>query len=106
MGIERMFAYRPGSDNVGVDPSFETAVIEVIRALRPGEVASYGEIAEEAGFPRAARAVGTLLSRTSGLPWWRVVRADGRLASGKVDEQRRRLEKEGVKVVRGRVVGH
>jgi methylated-DNA-protein-cysteine methyltransferase-like protein len=100
-----MFAYPGPADNVGVEPSFETAVIEAIRALKPGEVASYGEIAEEAGFPRAARAVGTLLSRTSGLPWWRVVRADGRLASGKPEQQRRRLEKEGVRVVGGRVVG-
>lgn len=83
--------------------SFEREVIAAIRRLRPGEVASYGEIAEEAGFPRAARAVGTLLSRTSGLPWWRVVRADGRLASGKTEDQRRRLEKEGVTLVGGRV---
>ena len=100
-----MFAYRYRTHNGGVEPSFESEVTKVIRALRPGEVASYGEIAEEAGFPGAARAVGTLLSRTAGLPWWRVVRADGSLASGHPEEQRKRLEKEGVKVVRGRVVG-
>ena len=88
-----------------MEPSFESEVIKAIRALRPGEVASYGEIAEEAGFPGAARAVGTLLARTSGLPWWRVVRADGSLASGHLEEQRKRLAKEGVKVVRGRVAG-
>lgn len=83
--------------------SFETAVIRAIRALKPGEVASYGEIAEEAGFPRAARAVGGVLSRSDGLPWWRVVRADGRLVAPKEREQARLLSKEGVSVVGGRV---
>lgn len=84
--------------------SFETSVIRAIRALKPGDVASYGEIAEEAGFPRAARAVGGLLSRSDGLPWWRVVRADGRLVAPKEREQARLLRKEGVAVVGGRVV--
>jgi methylated-DNA-protein-cysteine methyltransferase-like protein len=84
---------------------FEEAVIRAIRALGPGDVASYGEIAEEAGFPRAARTVGAVLKRSEGLPWWRVVRADGRLVSPKEREQARLLEKEGVTVVAGRVVG-
>ncbi len=83
--------------------SFEKAVVETIMRLGPGEIASYGEIAEEAGFPRAARAVGAVLSRTEGLPWWRVVRADGRLVSPHQREQSRRLRKEGVSVLRGRV---
>lgn len=83
--------------------TFEKAVIETIMRLGPGEIASYGEIAEEAGFPRAARAVGAVLSRTEGLPWWRVVRADGRLVSPHEREQSRRLRKEGVSVLRGRV---
>jgi methylated-DNA-protein-cysteine methyltransferase-like protein len=83
--------------------SFEDAVIATIRRLRPGEVASYGEVAEEAGFKGAARAVGAVLARSSGLPWWRVVRADGRLVSPKEEEQARRLQKEGVVVERGRV---
>lgn len=85
------------------DPSFEADVIRVIKGLRPGQLASYGEIAEEAGFPGAARAVGGVLSRSEGLPWWRVIRADGRLVSPNKKEQARLLEKEGVLVVRGRV---
>jgi methylated-DNA-protein-cysteine methyltransferase related protein len=83
---------------------FEAAVTAAIRALRPGEVASYGEIAEEAGFRGAARAVGAVLAKSEGLPWWRVVRGDGRLVSPKEREQARRLTKEGVTVVGGRVV--
>ena len=74
-----------------------------ILALRRGEIATYGEIAEEAGFPRAARAVGNLLAASDDLPWWRVVRANGRLGSTKPEEQARRLRAEGVLVVNGRV---
>lgn len=84
---------------------FESDVVAVIRGLRRGEVASYGEIAEEAGYPRAARGVGTILARTSGLPWWRVVRSDGRLVAPHQQEQARLLRREGVNVVGGRVVG-
>ena len=86
--------------------SFEEAVIRTIRRLKPGEVASYGEIAEEAGYPRAARAVGAVLAHSDGLPWWRIVRADGRLVAPHEREQARLLTKEGVSVVGGRVVSH
>lgn len=84
-------------------PSFEVAVAAAVGKLRPGEVASYGEIAQEAGFPGAARAVGRVLATSEGLPWWRVVRADGTLASPNHEEQARRLKAEGVPVARGRV---
>lgn len=80
-------------------------MIEAIRKLGPGEVVSYGDIAQEAGFPGAARAVGNVLARESGLPWWRVVHADGRLVAHNAAEQARLLRKEGVESVDGRVVG-
>ena len=83
--------------------SFSQRVAEAVSRLRPGEVASYGEIAEEAGFPGAARAVGNVLASTDGLPWWRVVRSDGRLVAGHVDGQARLLRDEGVPIVDGRV---
>jgi methylated-DNA-protein-cysteine methyltransferase related protein len=75
-----------------------------LRALRPGEIVTYGEVAEEAGFPGAARAVGNILARSEGLPWWRVVTADGRLAPGHEAVQARKLRAEGVAVRSGRVV--
>jgi methylated-DNA-protein-cysteine methyltransferase-like protein len=81
---------------------FEERVRAVILSLRPGEVATYGEVAEEAGFPRAARAVGSVLARADGLPWWRVVTASGRLVPGHEAEQTRRLRAEGVRVLKGR----
>jgi methylated-DNA-protein-cysteine methyltransferase related protein len=58
---------------------------------------TYGEIALEAGYPGAARAVGTLLARSdSMLPWWRVVNASGRLIPDHEVEHARRLTAEGV----------
>ena len=77
-------------------PDFEDAVLKVLRGLAPGEVATYGEVAAEAGFPGAARAVGNLLRRSTGLPWWRVVSAGGRLAPGAEAEHAARLQAEGV----------
>jgi methylated-DNA-protein-cysteine methyltransferase-like protein len=79
-----------------MDPDFETRVCAVVAALEPGQVMSYGEVAVEAGAPGAARAVGNLLRRSTGLPWWRVVASDGRLVPGAEREQRRRLEEEGI----------
>ena len=76
--------------------NFDTAVAEVIRDLQPGEVTTYGEIAAEAGFPGAARAVGNLLRGSPGLPWWRVVSASGRLVPGGEEEQARCLRAEGI----------
>lgn len=83
---------------------FEEAVIAVISALEPGDVITYGEVAAEAGFPGAARAVGSLL-RTSDadLPWWRVVGSGGHLRSPDPARQARLLIDDGVLVVDGRV---
>jgi methylated-DNA-protein-cysteine methyltransferase-like protein len=82
---------------------FERRVTEVIMALQPGEVTTYGDLAEEAGYPRAARAVGNILAESEGLPWWRVVSASGRLVPGHEAEQARRLRSEGVAVDGGHV---
>lgn len=82
---------------------FESRVRRVLRGLRKGEVATYGEVAEEAGFPGAARAVGNVLARAKGLPWWRVVSASGRLVPGHESEHARRLRREGFPIVDGRL---
>lgn len=84
-------------------PAFEAAAEAVIRAIPPGEVVTYGEVAAEAGYPGAARAVGGLLAKSDGLPWWRVVAANGRLAPGYEEEHARRLRAEGVEIAGGRV---
>lgn len=82
---------------------FATAVIETLEQLEPGDVMSYGEVAEEAGFPGAARAVGNILATTPDLPWWRVVTQSGRLAPGHERRQAEMLRSEGVRVRNGRV---
>ena len=84
---------------------FEEAVVAVILALQPGDVVTYGEVAAEAGFPGAARAVGTLLRKSDGLPWWRVVGVGGRIRTPDPARQTRLLTDEGVLVINGRVVG-
>lgn len=85
-------------------PDFERCVARVLKRLRPGEVVTYGEVAEEAGFPRAARAVGNLLSQgLDDVPWWRVVRADGSLAARHRKEQIERLRSEGVRIEGDRI---
>jgi methylated-DNA-protein-cysteine methyltransferase related protein len=84
---------------------FADEIIAVVASLAPGEVASYGDVAHDAGRPGAARAVGALLAGTDAeLPWWRVVRADGRIVCGNGTRQADLLRAEGVVVRHGRVV--
>ena len=74
-------------------------IIDVIRALREGEVVTYGDIAEDAGYPKRSRLVGHILATTDlDLPWWRVVNSVGRLVPGHEREQTALLRAEGVKV--------
>lgn len=89
----------------GLTP-FEQAVFDVLNSTGPGEVMSYGEVAAEAGYPGAARAVGNVLAHSGGLglPWWRVVTANGRLIPHDAALQARLLEGEGVTCRQGRVV--
>jgi methylated-DNA-protein-cysteine methyltransferase-like protein len=84
--------------------AFEDDVLAVLRSLRPGELVTYGEVAEEAGHPGASRAVGNVLRRSegSGVPWWRVVTAEGRLVPGHEREHGERLQAEGIAVSDGR----
>ncbi len=85
---------------------FSIRVRRAINRLGPGEIASYGEIAREAGFPQAARAVGQLLARSDEeLPWWRVVTSTGRLVPGEERRQSALLRAEGVEVRKGHAVG-
>jgi methylated-DNA-protein-cysteine methyltransferase-like protein len=82
---------------------FQGSIRAVLERLGPGEVVTYGEVAAQAGFPGAARAVGNLLRDSSGLPWWRVVSSNGRLVPGSESEQAGLLDAEGVAVRNGRV---
>jgi methylated-DNA-[protein]-cysteine S-methyltransferase len=70
-------------DLSAVDAPFPRAVYETLqREVGWGETVSYGELAEMAGRPRAARAVGNAMSRNPVpivVPCHRVVAAGGRI---------------------------
>ncbi|MBV2362740.1 MGMT family protein [Streptomonospora nanhaiensis] len=52
-------------------------VLEVVERIPPGKVMSYGDIAEYLG-EGGPRQVGAVMSAWGGgVPWWRVIRADG-----------------------------
>lgn len=82
-------------------------LIDFLRSIPPGRVISYGKAGEFAGLPggaSSARQVVRILSsmsRAYGLPWWRVLRKDGRIAlaegSGR-ELQAELLRAEGVEV--------
>jgi methylated-DNA-protein-cysteine methyltransferase related protein len=84
-------------------------ILDRVRAIPSGEVASYSNVGRRAGLPRGARRVARVLAGNEDptLPWHRVLRADGRIAfpagSAQFREQVRRLRGEGVAVVAGRV---
>jgi methylated-DNA-protein-cysteine methyltransferase-like protein len=66
-------------------------VLRRVRSVPEGHVTTYGDLS-----PGAPRLAGAVLSECDdpGVPWHRVVRADGSLAKG--DRQRRLLAAEGV----------
>ena len=78
----------------------EQAFAEVIRSIPRGKVASYGQVADAAGYPRYHRAVARFLKTAiqSELPWQRVLGAGGeiKLVGRSGGEQRLRLRMEGV----------
>jgi len=87
-----------------VNREFEERVVRVLVALEEGEVVSYGDVADDAGYPGRSRAVGALLAEaTVDVPWWRVVRSDGRLVTEPAADQAGLLRAEGVVVANGRV---
>ncbi len=92
-----------------VDDPVRQRILAVVDSIPPGQVATYGQVAQEAGLERRARLVGRLLGElgpNSLLPWHRVVASPGRISErpGKGPrEQARRLRKEGVSVTGGRL---
>ncbi len=77
----------------------------VVMRIPKGRVATYGQVAAEAGLPHAPRVAGYALHALpegTPVPWHRVVAAGGRLSLGRLDPsgaltQRMRLEHEGVR---------
>lgn len=62
---------------------FTEKAISVIQSIPEGKVMTYGGVAAAAGSPRGARQIVRILhsmSRSHGLPWHRVVNAQGRIS--------------------------
>ena len=86
--------------------SFQEAILEVVRSIPAGKVASYGQVAAYVGMPRAARQVGWAMSSMEGapdFPWWRVLNKTGTITIkgnqfSNAQLQKELLEAEGVVV--------
>ena len=80
-------------------------VYEYLRSIPSGKVVTYGQIAAHLGNPGLARAVGNALHKNPDPdrnPCFRVVNASGKLSRnfgcGGMEEQKRRLEEDGIEV--------
>lgn len=78
-------------------------VRSVVASIPPGNVLSYGDVAELAGL-RSARLVGRILSEDGAdLPWHRVLRSNGTVADHIRHHQLELLRGEGVLADGGRI---
>lgn len=90
--------------------TFKDTVYTIARKIPRGKVATYGQLAQLAGSPKAARAVGLCMKTNPDAPFMpchRVVASDGRLvgysAQGGVARKKQMLEEEGVQFVQDKV---
>lgn len=84
---------------------------QVVSQIPEGKVASYGQVAELAGLPRAARLVGNVLKKLppdTKLPWHRVINSQGKISfpynSPGYKRQKALLESEGITLLNDKVV--
>ena len=85
-------------------------IYEAVKKIPAGKVATYGQVAAMAGNPKMSRAVGNALHKNpdpENIPCFRVVNSKGELSGafsfGCENEQKKRLEADGIKVEDGRV---
>ena len=76
-------------------------IIQTIKRIPKGKVATYGQIAGMAGNSRASRLVAWTLnsSKSKNLPWHRVINSQGTISLKRghgYEEQRKLLESEGI----------
>ena len=85
------------------------AIFLVVSQIPAGKIATYGQIASLAGFPGAARLVGSTLKnlpKTSKLPWHRVINAQLKISTRSTNsmrEQKQKLRAEGIEFRNSRV---
>ncbi len=79
---------------------FKETVLQTVREIPHGKTMSYGEVATKAGYPGAARAVGSIMKQNYDptVPCHRVLAANGRIGEynrGGPDAKRALLISEG-----------
>jgi alkylated DNA nucleotide flippase Atl1 len=70
-------------------------VLRAVEAIPPGRACAYSDIAELVGWGGPRRVGQVMSAHGAAVPWWRVVRADGRPVRGLEEEALSRLRAEG-----------
>ena len=83
-------------------------IYAIVRQIPPGQVATYGQVAELAGLFGKPRLVGYALYRVDmdkdDVPWQRVINAQGKISDRPgAQRQRQRLAEEGILFVNDKV---
>jgi len=103
------------------DKDFKRKVLEAVIKIPKGKVLTYKKVAQLAGFPRAWRAVGNILSKNKNLhppkfskktlagkqiPCYRVIKSNGKIGGYNrgVKKKIALLTKEGIKIENKRVI--
>ena len=84
-----------------MDEAYVEAVLRVVEQVPPGRVTSYGAVVDAVG-RGGPRQVGRVMAAYGGgVPWWRVVRADGTLPESHRIAAGAHYRRERTPVVRG-----
>jgi alkylated DNA nucleotide flippase Atl1 len=79
-----------------LDPeSTDEAVYRVLEEVPAGRVTSYGAVAALLGLSTPRRPAAAMRRAPDGLPWWRMIRADGTLPPSLLARARGHWEREG-----------
>ena len=71
------------------------AVLTAVESVPPGRVTTYGAVARAVGVYGPRRVGNVMAEHGGGVPWWRVVRADGSLPPSHDGQAREAYAREG-----------
>lgn len=83
-----------------------TDIYRLVQCVSRKQVAAYGQIAQKAGNPKWAQAVGNDMNKArlektklngKKIRWWRIIKKDGRISDRAPKQQRELLVKDGVR---------
>ena len=87
---------------------FRNKVLDILKKIPKGKILTYKKVSELAGFPRAWRAVGNVLSKNRNLkiPCHRVIKSNGKIGGFNLGIKKKiaLLMREGVKIENKRVI--